>query len=221
MVLSDEESPAGFTSEEEDTTHISSLVEKHRLRTRANTKVDGAVGGVPEGDVSKETSGGTTDIIAEIKARQKEINGLFDKFDEICPKSKLKSTRMFLLIQKNSKETRVKMAKWKVNFKALLREQEAEHESLSSAEEALVPDAQETFNKVMKMLTEMYDLESNKIEETLITFEAARDAYWEWEEAAKRAERSCEAGSRPLTPVFEGKWKGDEIFKPCYLSEAP
>ena len=53
MVLSEEESPSGFTSEEEENP-ISSLVP----RTRANTAVDGAVGGVPI-----EASGGRTDII--------------------------------------------------------------------------------------------------------------------------------------------------------------
>ena len=135
MVLSDEESPAGFTSEDEYATLMSLFHPPNvQWRTRANTAMDGAAGGVPkEGDVPIETSGGRTDIIVEIKTRQKEINKLFDKFEEICPKSKLKSTRMFLQIHKKSKETRVGMAKWRVSFKALIREQEEDQEYLVQA----------------------------------------------------------------------------------------
>ena len=52
--------------------------------------LDGAVGGAPV-----EPSGGGMEITAEVKQRHKEINKLFDKFEETCPRSKLNKTRMF------------------------------------------------------------------------------------------------------------------------------
>ena len=128
---------------------------------------------------------------------------------------------MFVQIQKKSRETRVAMAKWRVRFKALIREQEDDQEYLSLSIGPPLPDAQENYDKLMEMLDEMYKAQTDKIENSLMSFEVAREAYCVWEETTKRTQRVFEAGSRPGTPVFEGKWKGDELFKPSYLSESP
>ena len=67
----------------------------------------------------------------------------------------------------------------------------------------------------------MYTAQTNKIDNSLVKLEDAREEYAVWKEEAKRTQMVFEAGSRPLTPNPEGKWQGDEIFKPPYLSESP
>ena len=114
--------------------------------------------------------------------------------------------RMFVQVQEKSRETRIAMAKWRVRFKALIREPEDNQEYLSLSIGPPLPDAQETYDKVMKMLYEMYKAQSDKIEENLMAFEAAKEAYCVWDETTKRTQRVFEAGSRPVTPVSEGKW---------------
>ena len=55
----------------------------------------------------------------------------------------------------------------------------------------------------------MYSAQANKIDNSLAKFEDVRDEYAVWKEEAKRTQMVFEAGSRPVTPNPEGRWRGD------------
>ena len=203
-------------SEEEEAVNSSASTmntsdEEEETTPPVTDTVDGAVGGAicPPGE--------EVEINMEVAQRKRVIDRLLDKFEEVCPRRKLGKTRQFVKLQQNSKVTRIAMAKWKVEFRSLIRHQEDVIRSIRSP----TTEAKEAYDALFKMLEEMYAAQANKIDNYLSKFEDAREEYAVWKKTAKRTQMVFEAGSRPVTPNPEGKWKGDEIFKPSYLTESP
>ena len=104
--------------------------------------VDGAVGRAicPPGE--------EVEINMEVAQRKRVIDRLLDKFEETCPQSKLGKTRQFVKLQQNSKVTRIAMAKWKVEFRSLIRHQEDVIRSIRSP----TNEAKEAYDALFKML---------------------------------------------------------------------